>query len=275
MNYDNTESCYRLSPLTRLDGIPVFSESDHYVENYQKISSDHLESFLRDGLNPFMDERHWREIERSTELLLQKYSAPGAKVLDVGVGMGRLLERFPALDRYGMDISMGYLKVARAKSIQVCMSKIEDMPFKSAYFDICVCTDVLEHVIDLNLAISRILDVLKPGGVLIVRVPYQEDLSGYLAPGFPYDLVHLRSFDQPELVMLFSKVFRQEVLETVLTGWHSGHLRWGRGIRYFGGVIFRLHRLLCKLMPSRSPAFSRFLKRPSEINVVVRKKAAA
>lgn len=271
MNFDNNESCYSLSPRTRIDGIPVFSESDHYVENYQKISSDHLESFQRDGLNPFMDEYHWREIEHSTELLLQKYSVPGAKVLDVGVGMGRLLERFPALDRYGMDISMGYLKVARAKSIQVCMSKIEDMPFKPAYFDICVCTDVLEHVIDLNLAISRILDVLKPGGILVVRVPYQEDLSGYLAPGFPYDLVHLRSFDQPELLMLFSKIFRHEVLESVLSGWAAGPLRWGRDNRYIRSLSFRLHRFLCRIVPSRRDSFSRFFRCPSEINVVVRK----
>lgn len=271
MNSDNTESCYRLTPLTSLDGIPVFSEVDYYVENYQKISSDHLESFQRDGLNPFMDEYHWREIERSTELLLHKYSVPSAKVLDVGVGMGRLLERFPDLDRYGMDISMGYLKVARAKSIKVCMSKIEDMPFEIAYFDICVCTDVLEHVIDLNLAISRIMDVLKPGGVLIVRVPYQEDLSGYLAPGFPYELVHLRSFNQPELVMLFGKIFKHEVLESVLSGWAAGPLRWGRNNRYARGLSFWLHRLLCRFIPSRRDSFSRFFRCPSEINVVIRK----
>jgi 2-polyprenyl-3-methyl-5-hydroxy-6-metoxy-1,4-benzoquinol methylase len=74
------------------------------------------------------------------------------------------------------------------------MSRIEDMPYKKGHFDVVVTTDVLEHVFDLNLAVSKILSVVKNDGVIVVRVSYKENLEGYLHPNFPYDLVHLRSF---------------------------------------------------------------------------------
>ncbi len=268
---DHTVDYYKATPLRHVDGIPVFSESDEYVVNYDQISDDHLQSLQACGHNPFMDEQHWLEIEASTEVLLRKHAFAGAKVLDVGVGMGRLLERFPDLDRFGMDISLGYLTVAARKSIKVCMSKIEDMPFTSEYFDLCVCTDVLEHVLDLNLAVKRILDVLKPGGALIVRVPYREDLSGYLAPDFPYDLVHLRTFDEPELVLLFTKIFRQHVEEISKAGWAGGTARWVSEIRYVRGVLRLMRILLSKLLPSRRLSLARLFNHPTEINIVVRK----
>ena len=54
------------------------------------------------------------------------------------------------------------------------------MPYEDGFFDAIVACDVLEHVIDLNECCRQILRVLKPGGVLIVRVPFKEDLSPYL-----------------------------------------------------------------------------------------------
>ena len=99
-----------------------------------------------------------------------------------------MLQQFPALQRYGMDISQGYLEVSKAAGIDVCYSRLEDMPYHANTFDIIVCTDVLEHVLDLHRCCERLLDVLKDSGVLIVRVPVYEDLSRYLDPAFPYDM---------------------------------------------------------------------------------------
>jgi hypothetical protein len=59
-----------------------------------------------------MEEAHCLEIEDSKSDIVNKYCEPGDRLLDVGVGMGRLLDRFPNHDRYGMDISRGYLKHA-------------------------------------------------------------------------------------------------------------------------------------------------------------------
>jgi SAM-dependent methyltransferase len=265
-------NCYKNQPLRVQNGIPVFNEHDYYIENYDLISGDHLEHFLKTGANPFMDEDHWGEIENSTEYLIRKYAETSSfKILDVGVGMGRLLERFPDAEKYGVDISMGYLSYAKAKGIEVCMSKIENLPYFEEYFDLIVSTDVLEHVVDLNLVLSKILFCLKNGGVFILRVPYKEDLRHYLKEGYPYDLVHLRNFDEYNLVMLFTKIFKCTVLEYSLTGYQGGKIKYFSDWKFINYFITKVLRLLKRLNKPSYECLSRLICEPVEINFVVRK----
>ena len=112
-----------------------------------------------------------------------------------------------------MDISKHYLKIAKDKNIECALAKIEDMPYENEYFDIVTCTDVLEHVIDLNACLSNIINVVKKNGILVVRVPNREDLSAYLDEEYPYELAHLRDFNESSLVLLFNKIFDLEILE--------------------------------------------------------------
>jgi SAM-dependent methyltransferase len=204
---------YCREPIEFKDGIPVFSVIDDYIDNYEKISSDHVGKLKKTGENPFIEEKLWKETEDSTAALIEKYSEDGQKILDVGVGLGRLLSKFPNLDKYGLDISSSYLKLVSEKNIQCCYSKIEDMPYKDEFFDIIVCTDVLEHVLDLNLAVTNILRVLKKDGILIIRVPYKEDLEVYLDPEIAYYYIHVRSFDEYSLQLLFTRSYNLKVLE--------------------------------------------------------------
>jgi len=252
-----------------LDQIPCFSDADFYTKNYDRISNDHLEHFEKTGRNPFMDEDHWREIEDSTSALIEKICHPGIRILDVGVGMGRLLDRFPLLDRYGMDISLGYLKHAQAKGIDVCMSRIEDMPYRPGYFDAVVCTDVLEHVLDLNFAFSKILSVLKPGGILICRVPYREDLGCYVEPSFPYEFVHLRNFDEHFIRLLVEKVFNRKLLEWNVAGFKDGRPKIVIPVPKVNGLIRRLLRTMKVFGDSRHDVICRMFNGPAEINFVI------
>jgi len=262
--------CYKKTALNVEDGIPIFSQTDFYVENYDRISGDHLNHFEATGKNPFMQEELWIEIEKSTEELISKYATGEVvKILDVGVGMGRLLERFPRLSRFGMDISRGYLKHAKTKGIEVCMSRVEEIPYKDGYFDIVTITDVLEHVIDLNLAVSKILGVVKEGGIIVVRVPYKENLAGYLKPDYPYDLVHLRNFDENTLRILFEKIFNLQVLEWNLTGYRGGRLKVGAYARYYSGLVRRTMNIAKKLDSNLYGYISQKLCHPVEINMVI------
>ena len=220
----DTNLLYCREPIDVKDGISIFSEHNAYIANYDQISSDHLAYFFEDGTNPFMpDESAWKEMEASTVDMIKRYLPNGGKILDVGVGMGRLLEHFPEAERFGMDISMGYLQLAQKKGISTCLALIEDMPYCDRTFDVVVCTDVLEHVIDLNSSLKKIFRVLKDSGTLIIRVPYREDLKNYLTPGFPYHFVHLRNFDEYSLTMLFTKIFNCKVLDRKSTRLNSSH----------------------------------------------------
>lgn len=206
-------ACYKTSPLGVENGISIFSNKDKYIENYEKIAEDHIKSLHASNINPFMEEELWVTLERSTRDLITKYITPGGKILDVGVGLGRVMEPLTQFERYGIDISLEYLEVAKAKGINVAMSKIEDMPYHDNFFDAVVVTDVLEHVFDLNKCCENIIKVLKPGGVLIVRVPYKEDLNPYLDEALPYEFVHVRSFDEASLKILFTKIFKLKFAE--------------------------------------------------------------
>lgn len=264
---------YAREPLAIRDGVPAFSVPDAFIRNYERISADHLASLESKGTNPWIPERLWTEMEATTVDLVAKYSRPGDAILDVGVGLARILSRFPALRRFGMDISWGYLQHARKQGVDVCFSRIEDMPYKSATFDLIVCTDVLEHVLDLNLCCQRMIDVLKPGGVLIVRVPVHEDLSRYIDPSFPYEFVHLRSFTEPSLRLLFARILRCEVLEVTAGGY------WPLGDRLrltvpFGRVFSIGFRVFGRIPLVRSIFYKPIVERlyhPIDANVVVRK----
>jgi SAM-dependent methyltransferase len=264
---------YNRKPLDIYKEIPVFSKQDNYTENYEQISTDHLTEFRKTGKNPFMVEHAWREFELSTEKLIRKYANKTQTVLDVGVGLGRVLSAFPDLRRYGMDISFGYLTEAHAKGIDVCYSLIEDMPYKENQFDIVVCTDVLEHVIDFNLCVTKILSVLKPGGILIARVPYREDLGSYASPSLPYKFCHLRCFDAWSLQLILERVFNCAVVEKVLAGYlpYSGQFKCELMPGWPRKVIFAALNLIHLLIPRLYQFLVKKLFRPMEINVVARK----
>ncbi len=202
---------FNRAPLEFVNGIPVFSRRDAYVANYERIAADHVKAMEGGVENPFMDIELWKQSEDSTRRLIAATLAEGSKVLDVGVGLGRVMGPLNQFHRYGIDISIDYLKHARARGLQVAFARIEDMPFADSSFDAAVVCDVLEHVLDLNACVQQILRVIKPGGLLIVRVPYKEDLSGYLDPSMPYEFVHLRNFDEQSLRLFFEKVMRCRV----------------------------------------------------------------
>lgn len=207
---------YIRKPIKEFKSIPVFSLEDRYIANYKKIALDHVNSMQIDGQNPFIQEDLWLKLEQSTISLINKYIPNEANVLDIGVGLGRVLGQITRFNRYGIDISFDYLEIAKAKGIKVAFSKIEDMPYEDNSFDAIVCCDVLEHVIDLHACCLQILRVLKPGGLLIVRVPYKDNLEAYLDVSIPYEFIHLRSFDLPGLQILFSKIYGMSYVEHLM-----------------------------------------------------------
>jgi SAM-dependent methyltransferase len=273
--------CYNRPPLRELDGIPIFSQQDDYVQNYVKISSDHVAAITKESDNPWIEAEVWEEMESGTlqhVLDAIKGSSETVRILDVGVGLGRLLDRIKAsgfhnLDLYGIDISLPYLQIAHSKGLNVAMAKIEDMPYASEYFDVITCTDVLEHVEDLNLCITKILNCLKPGGKLIVRVPNREDLSSYLKPDYPYHLAHIRSFDEFSLELMFTRIFKLEFAEK-----SAGLLIQSPSLLKYKLPIIGYNLMIRVFLRAFKLASSKVYRKalqllyyPTEINVVLRK----
>ena len=114
------------------------------------------------------------------------------------------------------------------------------------------------------------LGVVKEGGVVVVRVPYKEDLKIYLHPDFPYDFVHLRSFDENSLRILFEKILNVQVLEITFTGYRCGNPKIGANLRYYAGVVRRIMNVV-QLLPGNIYTYiSQRVLQPVEINIVIR-----
>ncbi len=247
------EKYYIRKPIQVINGIPVFSDiNDEYIKNYEKIASDHVSAIKKGIDNPFINKDDWEEMEESTLQLVLKYlktfpESQKIKILDVGVGLGRLIEKIKLsvkdiqIEFYGVDISLNCLTIAREKGINVALAKIEDLPYQENYFDIVICTDVLEHVIDLNSSINKMLGCLKQEGYLIVRVPNKENLEYYTGKDCPYYYVHLRTFDRYSLVLLMEKVFGLETAEITkgLVRPYPDHLRYSLPPKIFWNYFIK------------------------------------
>jgi ubiquinone/menaquinone biosynthesis C-methylase UbiE len=101
---------------------------------------------------------------------------PGMRILEVGCGPAELwqenLFRFPAGIRVtACDLSMGMLVKARqslveARDFWYMNIDAQAIPFPACYFDKVIANHMLYHVPDIDLAISEIWRVLKPGAML-------------------------------------------------------------------------------------------------------------
>jgi SAM-dependent methyltransferase len=206
-------------PHCRSEGIECFT-SDHssdYVVNYETISSDHLAADQQGNGNPWIPEEEWTQFEQSTLGLLSHVPEQPVAVLDVGVGTGRILKRISAQVKFGVDISTTYLRALAGSDIRGIRADAEDLPLVGGQFDLVVTTDTLEHVKDLNRASAECVRQLKDGGFLLIRVPFQEDLSGYLRESYPYKYAHLRNFDEESLILHFTRIFGLEHVATAFS----------------------------------------------------------
>jgi SAM-dependent methyltransferase len=85
---------------------------------------------------------------------------------------------------------------AHAPTATVRADFLHALPFAAGSFDAALCTEVLEHVPDDRALLAELARVLKPGGVLVVTVPFMfryhpdpEDYRRYTPVGLRAELV--------------------------------------------------------------------------------------
>ncbi len=103
---------------------------------------------------------------------------PEEKILDIGVGPGLLLRDIARLvgplgRACGIDVSaamvtMSQTRVADLTQAECKMGDATALPYSDGYFDAVVSTQVLEYVDDIDLALSEIHRVLRPGGRCVI-----------------------------------------------------------------------------------------------------------
>src|SRR3954468_22375952 len=128
--------------------------------------------------------------------------APSDRALDLGVGDGRVATGIKASKLVGADVSQVALDRARTRLPDAELVLVEPdapLPFADNEFDQVTCIETLEHVRDVQLALSEIRRVLRPGGRLALTTPaaarWRVLVLGLEHPFSP----HLRSFTRRSL----------------------------------------------------------------------------
>ena len=106
---------------------------------------------------------------------------PAAAVLDLGCGDGRLSDLLEAGTLTIADVSEVALARAQARLPHATAVAVEPdaaLPFPDTAFDLVLCAETLEHVRDLQMLLSEVRRVLRPGARLAVTTPAHGRLTG-------------------------------------------------------------------------------------------------
>jgi 2-polyprenyl-3-methyl-5-hydroxy-6-metoxy-1,4-benzoquinol methylase len=108
--------------------------------------------------------------------LVRRFQSMG-KLLDVDTGDGRFLQtsRAQGYEVTGTELSEAGAAFAQRNGLDVRMGQITDLDLPAGSFDVATIWHVLEHVPNPGAVLPTVWSCLRPGGVLVVAVPNEEN----------------------------------------------------------------------------------------------------
>jgi ubiquinone/menaquinone biosynthesis C-methylase UbiE len=227
--------------------------------------------------------------DRRLNLIRQYAPLEGARILDIGCGLGVYVRRFGEFsDRVcGIDIDRKRLVEGAKTTPGLMLSASETLPFRDGAFDVVVLNEVIEHVRDDAATLAEALRVIRPGGHIAIFAPnrlYPFETHGiYLGKKFVFGNIplinwlpdairhrlvpHARAYTKRGIRNTYAGLPTAVLAETyVYPGFDNiiaKHKRLGRALRE---VLYRAERT-----PLRMFGLSHFvvLEKPSQTAGVV------
>ncbi len=94
----------------------------------------------------------------------------GARVLDVGAGMGPYRQMFSHCSYFTQDFGKELATIGKYTTLDY-ESDITAIPVPDNSFDVILCTEVLEHAPEPIKAVFEMARILRPGGRLLLTAP--------------------------------------------------------------------------------------------------------
>ncbi|MCG9133713.1 class I SAM-dependent methyltransferase [Candidatus Poribacteria bacterium] len=148
--------------MTRFNSLKIRQRMREFYETsetYKDLLAAHDEAYLR----------HYVE-------LVIRNAPPRAKILDLGCGNGisaKLLNQAD-FDVVGTDISPLFLEDARAwenPSLQYQVCDVMELPFENESFDVICSNELVEHLPDVQTALTEMMRVVCKGGRIVISGP--------------------------------------------------------------------------------------------------------
>ena len=136
------------------------------------------------------------------------------KVLDLacGEGYGSALLATSASEVVGMDIAPDAIAHAKAayksKNLSFKVGAMECIPLDDL-FDVIVCFEAIEHILNQDLLCKEVKRLLKPNGIFIVSTPNK---WVYSENGKTQNSYHLKELDLMELQTLLATYFQHQII---------------------------------------------------------------
>lgn len=173
----------------------------------------HYQTYLSSEQNQI---EHWRFMmsgvfTRSLTLIDKFCNRQKGKLLDIGCGYGFFLQMAKAdgWDVYGIDLCQSAIKYANLQGFNVTDVSLFEKSYNDEEFDVVTMFYVLEHLRNPKQYLQEIFRILKPKGVLFVRLPHTTPIAKVLkALGIPNKL-----YDAPSHISDFSPVTIKRILQ--------------------------------------------------------------
>jgi ubiquinone/menaquinone biosynthesis C-methylase UbiE len=217
--------------------------------------------------------------DRRLDMIRQHVPLEGARVLDVGCGIGAYVEKLCTLnaDAFGVDVDAEKLDEARReKNLQsLAVSVSETLPFPDDAFDAVLLHEAIEHVADDRQTIREAQRVVKRGGSVIVFAPNRlypfethgayfgkhyvfgnVPLIGYLSDSLRSKFApHVRAYRARDIRTLFADLDGQAVVHTQI---YPGYDKIARRLPVLARIFRRVTYFL-EATPLRALGLSHFV----------------
>jgi 2-polyprenyl-3-methyl-5-hydroxy-6-metoxy-1,4-benzoquinol methylase len=115
-------------------------------------------------------------------ILARRYGKHGARLLEVGLGLGHLVGQLEdTFETSGMDLNHWAVKKSKEVVNKTLLqtASAQELPFKDGVFNVVIIKHIVEHLPDPAKAINEIGRVTEKGGILILATP---NLGSLLKP---------------------------------------------------------------------------------------------
>jgi SAM-dependent methyltransferase len=141
-------------------------------------------------------------IESFAHQAIAEASAPGRRILEIGVGGGEhvAFEKMEDRQYVGIDIVFDYAKITQGAML-VAVADAASLPFPSNHFDCVIAFGVIEHVQAIDRVVREIKRVIAPGGSLLVLIPPNGGVMvGLVKLLLTYPTMFWRGIKRPDLI---------------------------------------------------------------------------